>query len=74
MSRAQPRAEVFSESYGEARAKFRDAARAAGAALHAYEHPSARGPRGETLALDVAVLGPADAPRVLAVGCGTHGI
>jgi hypothetical protein len=74
MTRAAAQREAFSESYAEARAKFRDAARAAGAALHAYEHPTATGPGGEALYLDVALLGPADAPRVLAACSGTHGI
>ena len=34
----------------------------------------ARGPQGEELFLDVAVVGRRDAPRVLVVGSGTHGI
>ena len=62
---------AFSESYAEARAKFLEAA--APAVAH-YRHPQANGPSGEKLFLDVAVIGPADAPRVLAAGCGTHGI
>jgi hypothetical protein len=74
MTRAAAGREVFSESYTEARGKFREAARAAGAALHAYRHPSAKGPGGEALYLDVAVLGPADASRILVAGSGTHGI
>jgi hypothetical protein len=70
----QALAEIFSSSYAEARARFLSAARAAGAELAAYEHPTARGPAGESLYLDAAVLGRADAPRVMVVGCGTHGI
>ncbi|MBB1604807.1 M14 family metallopeptidase [Variovorax sp. UMC13] len=65
---------VFSETYAEARSKFLEAARAAGAALTEYRHPAQVGPAGEALCLDVARLGPADARHVLAVGCGTHGI
>lgn len=61
----------FSASYAEAREKFLDAA---GPQVSRYPHPSGRGPQGEELSLDVAVLGPKDASRVLAVGCGTHGI
>ncbi len=64
---------AFSDSYAEARRKFLAAAREAGATLHEYRHP-ATGPQGEPLALDVAVIGRAQAPRVLLAGCGTHGI
>lgn len=62
---------AFSGSYGEARAKFLDAA---GPQAAHYLHPSEKGPAGEPLYLDVAVLGSLAASRVLAVGCGTHGI
>jgi len=64
----------FSDSYAEARKKFVDAARRAGAKLASYQHPDQRGPGGEALFLDVSVLGPGDASRVFIVGCGTHGI
>jgi hypothetical protein len=66
--------EAFSESYAEARKKFVDAARRAGAKLASYQHPGERGPAGEALFLDVSVLGPGDASRVFVVGSGTHGI
>ena len=66
--------ESFSDSYAEARRKFVDAARLAGAKLASYRHPSERGPGGEALHLDVSVLGPGDATRVFVVGSGTHGI
>ena len=62
---------AFSASYQEARQKFLEAA---GAKLSHYRHPSEKGPAGEDLYLDVAVLGSPDASRVFAVGCGTHGI
>jgi hypothetical protein len=65
---------VFAETYAEARGKFLDAARAAGARLTAYEHSAAKGPAGEPLYLDAALVGPADASRVFAVASGTHGI
>ena len=74
MTSVASRGGAFSESYPEARAKFLEAARLAGAALHSYEHPAAKGPGGEALYLDVALLGPADAARILAAGSGTHGI
>ena len=66
--------ESFSDSYAEARRKFVEAARLAGAKLASYRHPSERGPGGEALHLDVSVLGPGDATRVFVVGSGTHGI
>jgi len=65
---------VFSSSYAEARGKFLDAARAAGARISHYEHPSQKGPQGESLYLDVAVMGDPLAPNVMVVGSGTHGI
>jgi hypothetical protein len=65
---------AFSDTYAEARKKFVDAARRSGAKLASYRHPDQRGPAGEPLFLDVAVLGPGDASRVLVVGSGTHGI
>ena len=65
---------AFSNSYAEARKKFVDAARRAGAKLASYKHPDERGPAGEALYLDVAVLGPGSASRVFVVGSGTHGI
>lgn len=65
---------AFSDSYAEARKKFLDAARRAGAKLASYQHPGERGPGGEALFLDVSVLGPGNAARVFVVGSGTHGI
>lgn len=65
---------AFSDSYADARRKFVEATRRAGAKLSSYQHPSERGPAGEPLYLDVAVLGPGDASRVFAVGSSTHGI
>ena len=65
---------AFSNSYAEARKKFVDAARRAGAKLASYKHPDERGPAGEALYLDVSVLGPGSASRVFVVGSGTHGI
>ena len=69
-----PELAAFSASYAEARKKFVDAARRCGAKLTSYLHPRERGPVGEKLHLDVAVLGPGNAPRAFVVGSGTHGI
>lgn len=65
---------VFSSTYSEARGKFLEAASAVGARMTHYEHSTQRGPDGEALYLDVAVLGKPDAPNVMVIGCGTHGI
>lgn len=64
----------FSQSYSEARAKFLDAARGAGAVLDSIVNPKAKGPDGEELATDVARFGPADADRVLITNSATHGV
>jgi Protein of unknown function (DUF2817) len=69
-----PTNEYFADSYVDARAKFRSAAQEAGAALHAYEHPSQRGPDGGTLSIDVAAVGARDASRCFLLISGTHGV
>ena len=63
----------FSGTYAEARAKFLDAAADRGAQAQSFEMDGHRGAVGETLAMDVARLGPADATRLLIVTSGTHG-
>jgi hypothetical protein len=63
----------FADSYAGARAKFLDAARAAGARLDAIQHPL-RGPDAEKLFADMAWLGAADARRVLVTISATHGV
>ncbi len=63
----------FSASYAEARDKFRDAARAAGAALDVHHNP-ATGPDGLVLTTETARLGPRQAQRLLIVMSGTHGV
>lgn len=66
-------AESFSADYAQARAKFREAAAAAGGALEATLNPN-RGPDGGELATDVAWFGPRTAERVLVMVSGTHGV
>ena len=63
----------FAATYGEARAKFLEAARAGGLALQHHVHPAAKGAQGEELAIDVAVFGDAHARDVLLFTSGTHG-
>ncbi|UZK65431.1 M14 family metallopeptidase [Sphingomonas sp. M1-B02] len=65
--------EFFSSDYAEARAKFRDACRAEGLPIVEYVHPLP-GPDGTVLATDAALLGPADACKLLIVISGTHGV
>src|SRR5580698_5316660 len=65
-------ADSFSASYGEARAKFREEAAAAGGALEAIANPNP-GPDGGDLSTDVAWFGPRTAEKVLCMVSGTHG-
>lgn len=64
--------EAFSPSYARARVKFLEGAASAGMVIHSYEHPL-RGREGETLAMDVALDGPADAKYLLIVSSACHG-
>lgn len=63
----------FAQSYAAARAKFLEAAESAHLDVHSHVHPL-RGRDGETLALDVVRDGPADAPHVLLISGGCHGV
>jgi hypothetical protein len=65
---------AFSDSYREAREKFRSAAQAAGAELSSHRNDVAQGPESEDLCTDVAWLGPIAAPKVLMAVSGTHGV
>ncbi|MGA2952674.1 MAG: M14 family metallopeptidase [Caulobacteraceae bacterium] len=65
-------ADSFSSDYAAARAKFREAAKAAGAAVETLSHPTP-GPDGGDLSTDVALIGPRAAERVLVMISGTHG-
>jgi hypothetical protein len=64
---------AFSATYAEARDKFREAARGAGASLSDYPHPERR-PDGGDITTDVAWIGPADAPAVFVMVSATHGV
>lgn len=65
--------DYFSPDYETARGRFRTAATAAGAALHAIALP-AQGPRGETLGIDIAWVGAAHPRRVFLHTSGLHGV
>jgi hypothetical protein len=60
----------FSATYAEARQRFIDAARSAGAQVHSYPIDAAG---SDTLAIDVALLGANDDPA-LVISSGVHGI
>lgn len=63
----------FSDSYGQARARFLAACEAAGARVQSHENRNARGPKGERLYLDAALFGDQRAHSVLLNTSGTHG-
>jgi len=65
--------EAFSASYGQARARFLEAAQAAGLEVESKPHPL-KGREGETLAMDIAREGPADAAGLLIVTSACHGV
>lgn len=65
---------AFARDYAEAQSLFRAAAQQRGLAVAAHVHPTARGPAGEALAVDVAVLGDAGAQAALLLTSGTHGV
>src|SRR5688572_18641961 len=65
--------DYFSPDYETARERFRAAASAAGAALHAIALP-AQGPKGEALTIDIAWLGAPKPERVFLHTTGVHGV
>lgn len=73
MTRMNPQGDMFSAGYPEARTKFLDACRTAGASLERYAHPLS-GPDGCDLSTDVASFGPPDAAAVFGLCSGTHGV
>ena len=62
----------FRPTYVAARAAFRAAAAARGLKVQSHRNP-VMGAEGEELTTDIAILGPADASRLLIVVSGTHG-
>ena len=65
--------QFFSVNYQQARQKFLNAARVAGAEIDSYEN-ACSGVGGAGLFTDVAALGPVDADSVLVLMSGTHGV
>ena len=66
--------DYFSQTYAEAREKFLAAAQRTGSSIQSYPHPALRGAQGEELAMDVALLGRADALDMLILTSATHGV
>ena len=67
-------AAAFAPDYAQAREKFQAAAATRSLPLERHVHPTARGIYGETLSMDVAVLGDARAPTMLLLTSGMHGV
>ena len=67
-------AAVFAQDYAEARAGFLAAAAKRGLRVESEPHPSRKGANGEDLAIDSVLVGPADAPSLLIITSGTHGV
>jgi hypothetical protein len=65
--------QAFSASYAGARVKFLEAAATAGLRIASHPHPLP-GRDSETLAMDVAYDGPANADRLLIVSSACHGV
>jgi hypothetical protein len=63
----------FSSNYEEARRKFLNASRAAGAHIESFENHLTE-PEGASLFTDVALIGSKDADTILVLGSGTHGV
>lgn len=69
----KPARDFFTTRYVQAREEFLAAAEAAGLVQHAHRHPML-GVDGETLAMDLALAGAADAQALLIVSSGCHGV
>ncbi|QQS13386.1 MAG: M14 family metallopeptidase [Rhodospirillales bacterium] len=67
-------AAFFSATYGRARTRFLEAACAGGYAVESHVNPRGPGAEGEELATDTALIGAGDAPALLIVSSGTHGV
>jgi hypothetical protein len=68
-----PDARGLSATYAASRARFLRSAAAKGATVVSHPHPLS-GLAGEPLAIDVATIGSLDAPSVLLIVSGTHGV
>ncbi|WP_233236536.1 M14 family metallopeptidase [Bordetella sp. LUAb4] len=66
--------QAFAVDYADGRARFIAHAKAAGAELRSYTHPTHTASDGGALSVEVARLGPAGASRTLLLLSGTHGL
>lgn len=64
----------FPQDYRGARKAFINACEARGVDVIARVHPTAKGPDGKPLFLDVCAMGPRDAQKALLLISGTHGV
>src|ERR1700730_6201259 len=71
---SSPCADHFSQSYSQARERFLVSSKTVGAKLQSFVQPDTSGAENEELAIDVALLGPADAKQTLILTSGMHGI
>lgn len=69
-----PPESYFPQDYRGARKAFIAACEARGIDVVTRVHPSAKGPDGKPLFLDVCALGPRTAQKALLLICGTHGV
>ena len=65
---------AFPASYAEARERFVAQARHAGRKVESHVHPQLRGVNGEALAIDVVLLGSANAEGLLVLSSAMHGV
>ncbi len=63
---------AFATSYARARVQFLEGAATAGMAIRSLNHPLP-GAEGETLAMDLALDGPADSRKLLIISSACHG-
>jgi hypothetical protein len=69
-----PVAEYFGTDYIASRELFRRAAKSAGAAVQSLELPGHRGPKDESLSIDISRVGASQPDRALVIISGTHGV
>ncbi len=70
----QPDGARFAPDYNSARARFCALAKQAGAQHERHTHPTAKGPQGESLSVDIARLGAGQPQRLVIISSGVHGI
>nr|WP_070959356.1 M14 family metallopeptidase [Hyphomonas sp. Mor2] len=64
----------FSANYQEARGKFLSVCATRNLQVESIVNPNAKGPTGEDLCTDIALIGPSNASKFLLITSGTHGV